>query len=171
MRDDRTPDPLDALIDDVAQTMTGEAPPVAMRGRVRERIEQPARTRWHVPAWQAAVGAASLAAVAIVIVGRAMFGAPGGPNSARPTETQLRPPLEQELTAVTNVPETPVLAEPAPRVVRIAAETLTLPPEELIVVDPIALEPIDPPVVAVDVIPVPMPLGAEHIEIAPIVIQ
>ena len=184
MPDDAMPDPLDALIDETARSMTAGAPSPALRVAVREGLDavtrRPAPQRWRL--------AAALASLAIVgvIAGRALWDLTGGPASpprnveatgttrAPASDSTMRVPAPRELGS----PDTgPVLsAGPTATAAGVAlpaapAAESSLSPEEFVVVEPSPAEALDDRPVELELMETPMPLRAEWVEIEPLFIQ
>jgi hypothetical protein len=184
MSDDATPDPLDALIDETARSMTAGAPSPALRVGVREGID--AMTRRPAPQrWRLAAAVASLAIVG-VIAGRALLDVPGGPadpprdveatvtTRAPASDSTTRVPAPEELES----PNTrPVLSAGLTATVAVAAlpaapaSESSLSPEEFVVVEPLLAEPVDDRPMELELMETPMPLRAEWVEIEPLFIQ
>ena len=186
---DEPRDPLDALIDDTARSMTDGRPPVTLRAAVRERLDQPGRAGWSVPVWQAGVAAGSLAVVVLLIAGRtwspfdAAQGDPPSPSGfgvareSRPTEEGrlaaapvAAPREDAPQEAGTLLPAR--ASDPAPLAARGDTAVAPLPPGALLVVDALVLEPLEPQgAVALELVEEPMPLQAEWVQLEPITLE
>jgi hypothetical protein len=163
MRDDRSRDHVDTLIDDVARSMTEGAPPVSLRAAVRARVEE--RQQWTAGAWR--VGAAAAAAVFALVVGLAMFGTPGDDTSTRPGTRAERnvvtsPSAARSGTAASTAAPDRTEARPRPATAERAA---MLRPSAPVVVAPIDVRPLDEPPLQIEPMELPMPLRAERLEI------
>jgi hypothetical protein len=181
MRDDGTGDPLDALIDDTARSLTAAAPPASLRARVRARIERP-RPGWRVPVWQVSAAAA---AVAVLIAVWTVSGPSPGPGSARPeapvvavappgasppavSPPRVARPERATPPRVERAAVEPVPVERALEIVDVVAAGAT---DGEVVIEPLAIEPLATEPLDLELMETPMPLRAERIEIDPIVVQ
>jgi hypothetical protein len=182
---DEPRDPLDALIDDTARSMTDGRPPVTLRAAVRERLEPPGRAGWSVPVWQAGVAAGSLAVVVLLIVGRTLLpldvaqddvpppSGLGVARESRPTEegrlaaaSVAAPREDAPQEAGTPLPTRAPIAAPGDPAVA------PLPPGALLVVDALVLEPLEPQgAVELELVEEPMPLQAEWVQLEPITLE
>jgi hypothetical protein len=185
MSDDATPDPLDALIDETARSMTAGAPSPALRVGVREGIDAMTR-RPALQRWRLAAAVASLAIVG-VIAGRALLDVPGGPaDPPRDVEATVttRAPASDSTTRVPAAAQELELPETRPAVsaFRTVSAAGAAPPatavsgssfstEEFVVVEPLPAEPLDDLPVELELMETPMPLRAEWVEIEPLFIQ
>jgi hypothetical protein len=169
----------DELIDRAAHAMTRGEPSDRLRHTVRARIEagrpgSATRTRhrawWHLPAWVPA----SAAVMAVVIVGVIAAGRAwlGPPDTPRPTavvgRTLSGPPAPtpglRESTARPGLPPAGVRessARPAPRRT----------PQRRLEVEPLVIEPIRMPLIAIDSSSGVMPIEIEDLRIEPLQVQ
>ena len=163
MRNER-PDPIDALIDESARRLVAGEPSSALRRGVRDRI---GRRR---PAWSFVPVLAGVAALLVVavIVGRALLGRPGGPDTVRPTGE--RPTLQRIEPAIASQGPEPTAIQPEPRHVRqlsrgrAAAVSLPLPEEEPLI-PPITIEPLTTAQIAVNESSGPIPIAIDPLQI------
>lgn len=164
MRDDRSPDHIDALIDDVARSISEGAPPVSLRAAVRARIGHRQQRTFRV--WRAGLAAAAM--VAALVVGRAIFDIPSSRPGTLVERNVVRPPSVRPPDAVSSgVPEG---TEPGPRRVTTNGVPMLRPSPPVVMV-PIDVRPLEDPPLQVEMSELPMPLRAEYLEIDPLVFQ
>lgn len=181
MRDDGAGDPLDALIDDTAKSLTGGALPGSLRANVRERIG-PTRARRRVPVWQMSAAAAS---ATVLIVGWTVLGPSRESDRARPQDASViatpdaAPPVlapPQRVTPPERVTPPPVVRAAAsprgvPRPSAIPGVVAASAADAQVVIEPLVIELLTTEPLDLDLMETPMPLRAELIDIDPIVVQ
>jgi hypothetical protein len=163
--------PDDELIDQVARAMTRGEPSPALRQAVRARLEgepglaQQAR-RWGLPSQAPRMWAPALAAAVVVVLMLIWPGTVSGPRVD---------PLRS--TRIASVPYVtpPVMLQPAPQIATVhQVETAVRPrgpgraSQRSIVVDPLVIEPISVPLIAVDSSSGAMPIEIEPLQIEPL---
>ena len=169
------PDPVDALIDEAARRLVAGEPSSALRRGVRDRIDRRRPGWFGVPAW----GMAAAIVVAVVIVGRALFGPLGGPDRVRPTSDHLATNSNVPVVASPRNEPAPIQPAPSPSrqlARRLAAEVPAPPPEEESLIPPITIEPLTTvPLsavqIAVDERSGPVPIEIEPLQIEPLLGQ
>lgn len=179
MRSERDGDHLDAVIDAAARSLTAGEPSAALRPSVRDRIGRRSNVGWLVPA-------AAIAVMAVMIVGRALLGPPGGPdpstgsgspraesrgNRVRPTDVRL--PIDYpsrpapELSAAPLQPDIERLVPPNPTHQVVAVPELPL--EELEpLIPPLSIPPLETKLIAVETSSGVMPIEIEPLRIEPL---
>jgi hypothetical protein len=172
-RDDRR-DAIDVLIDETARSLTGAAPGVSLRARVRSAIDTAPRHRpW---AWQPTLAGAAVVVIAALAIWQWPFGSGGG---VRPTTTQRaerapEPPLVEppppdtsggdSSNSVETVARTAAVLGSTPAV--LVRDAATVAAELLPAIEPIAIEPVEPSAMAViERMPAPMPVEIERLAI------
>ena len=182
-----TPDPLalsersesngiDALIDEAARRLVAGEPSSSLRSSVRDRIGSRRPVWLAVPAW----GAAAAVVIAVLIVGRTLSGPAGGPGPGVPTAPApwggvARPMIERAAPAVASQLDEPAAIQPVPSTPRQLARRLAAdvapPAEEESLIPPIAIEPLTPAQIAVDVSSGVMPIEIAPLQIEPLLGQ
>ena len=98
-----TPIRPDDVIAAAARSLVAQDPPATLRGRVLERLEAPARSRWVRAAWIGAPAAAAIAVIAALSVTRA---------PEPPAVSSVDPPRALAGAAVPSRPAPPPLTKP-----------------------------------------------------------
>jgi hypothetical protein len=169
MRDDHSPDHIDASIDDVARSLTRGAPSVSLRAAVRARIG--GRRQWGLLGWR--LGLAAAAVVVAIVVGRAMFATLGESSVSRSTSVAERdvatPPVGPGPAAASSA--MPGTTATRPRGATTTDRVAVLRPPPPVIVTPIDMRPLEEPPLQVEAIEVPTPLRAQLLEIDPLVFR
>lgn len=159
---------LEDLIDDTARRLTDGAPSPALRVHVRRHVGSrtlPGR------AWRSPLAAGAAVTIVLSVLAARVWLVDGQPGPL-----EARNELRRDLTLA--VPATPRSADAAAvRTARPVVATRRVSPAPLPVVTPIAINPmdrlplLDPGMVEVELVEVPMPLRADRVEIEPLVIE
>jgi hypothetical protein len=148
-------DDRDDLIDAAAHEMTRGEPSQRLRREVRTRIDK-RRPVWAVPMWVPLVVAVAL----LIVVARTLSGPHGVPDRVRPT------PVEQTAAAPRVVPPV-VEASPSPRVGQITRPRRR-PTRALQPINPLVIEPIAMPLMAVTTSSGVMPIDIDPLQVEPL---
>jgi hypothetical protein len=158
----------DALIDEAAQALTASEPPSSLRQAVRDRVGRRSAPWPMIPT----VAGASALALAALIVGRALLGTPdsatvgralsGTPNSSLPGA----PDSATVGRALSGTPDTG--AAQRGRVSHRAALAVAFEEENEPLIPPIAIEPLAPAQIAVDMSVAVAPIEIEPLQIEPL---
>jgi len=153
----------DDLIDRAAHAMTRGEPSNRLRHAVRARIETP-RASWRLPAWVPA----AVAVVVLLIVARALSGPRGEADTPRPT--QVATAIAPRPTEVARAPVARALSGPrgeadTPR------PTSARKSQRKLEVEPLVIEPIRMPLIAIDSSSGVMPIEIEDLRIEPLQVQ
>jgi len=171
--------PLDALIDDTARSMTEGAPSPSMRVAIRERVEAPRKGMPHVTGRLVWTGAAA-AAVVLLIVGLEREDAPApvvpGSPPAVVAVPDAPPPPEASIATTPRAPAPRARVAPARVAVPAAPDIMTTEPavasaEDALVIELVEIEPLVSEPLELELMEVPMPLRAERIEIDPLPVE
>jgi hypothetical protein len=188
MRDEGRHDPIDALIDATARSMTEGLPPISLRAAIRERIAAPRKglpdVSWGGVSWSVgrpftgrlALAGGAVAATVLLVVGVGRDEAPTTVRPAPPPVVAVGPPAEAAPRVTTLVPAQP------PQRVQSAPERPAFPTPvgatadvtgdaEPIVIELVEVEPLRPDPLDMELMEIPMPLRAESVQIDPISIE
>ncbi len=157
---------LDALIDETARAMTEGGPAGDIPAAVRRRLASDGRA---VRTWRPLLAAAAVALVALVVVRSALL------SDTTPSVLESRTSSLELTTAVpAGIGSTLRSAELAAAATggTILRGTARLSPVPLIVVESLEVAPLaDSRPMQIEVVELPMPLRADRLDIAPLVIQ
>ena len=157
---------LDALIDETARAMTEGAPAGDIPAAVRQRLAGDGRA---VPSWRPRLAAAAVALVALLVARSVLF--PDTTASVLESRTgsrELTTAVPPGIGSTLRSAELPAAATGG----TIVRRTARLSPVALIVVESLEVAPLaDSRPMEIEVVELPMPLLADRLDIAPLVIQ